>query len=111
MNLTLPYFSVSMPWIDVSSDNRSQNLADPQYSQLTNLGISLRQQGAVTVIRNDTWDSGRAIPKAVKTFLVRSLLLSNNSYLFKTSVSLVRPTKHQVIMYRSPFLDSFILPM
>lgn len=68
MNLTLPYFDVGLRWIDAASDNRSQHVGDPKYADLANLDFSIRDDGSVAVIRNDTWDAEKATPQAAKTF-------------------------------------------
>lgn len=38
-NLTLLYFDVGLRWIDAASDNRSQNVDDPNYGDLADLGF------------------------------------------------------------------------
>lgn len=68
INLTLPYFAVRLRWIDAASDNRSQYVGDPKYADVANLGNSIRIDGSVSVIRNDTWDAVEATPQAAKTF-------------------------------------------
>ena len=62
MNPTLPYFAVRLHWIDAASDNRSQHVGDPKYADVANLGNSIRIDGWVSVIRNDTWDGVEATP-------------------------------------------------
>lgn len=68
MNLTLPYFDVGLRWIDAASDDRSQHVGDPKYADVANLDFSIRNNGSVAVIRNNTWDAGKATPQAAKTF-------------------------------------------
>jgi len=68
MNLTLPYFDVSLRWIDAASDNRSQNVDDPKYGDLADQSFAIRDNGTVAVIRSDRWDAGNATPKAAAIF-------------------------------------------
>ncbi|MCJ1348587.1 hypothetical protein MMC31_006819 [Peltigera leucophlebia] len=68
MDLTLPYFDVRLRWIDAASDNQSHHVGDPKYADIANLGNSIRINGSVAVIRNDTWDAGEATPQAAETF-------------------------------------------
>ena len=74
INLTLPYFDVGLRWIDAASDNRSQHVGDPKYADLADLDFSIRVDGSVAVIRNDTWDAGKAPPQAAKTFFGTKLI-------------------------------------
>jgi len=68
MNLTLPYFDVSLRWIDAASDNRSQNVDDPKCGDLADQYFSIRVNGTIAVIRSDPWDAGNATPKAAAIF-------------------------------------------
>ena len=80
MNLTLPYFDVSLRWIDAASDNRSQHVGDPKYADVANLDFSIRLNGSISVIRNDTWDAGRATPQAAsKVFGTRLISVKVNT--------------------------------
>jgi len=57
MNLTLPYFDVSLRWIDAASDNQSQNVDDPKYGDLADQSFAIRDNGTVN-----------ATPKAAAIF-------------------------------------------
>lgn len=74
MSLTFPYIDVSLRWIDAASDNRSQHVGDPKYADLANLDFSIRLNGSISVIRNDTWDAERATPQAASKVLGTRLI-------------------------------------
>lgn len=67
MNLTLPYFDVSLRWVDAASDNRSQNHDDSKHADVASFDFPLRQNDSIRLIRNDTWDAEKAISKAAET--------------------------------------------
>ena len=68
MNLTLPYFDVSLNWIKATSNNQSQHVDDPQYGDLADTNFSIRDNGTVGVIRSSPWNSANATPVAASVF-------------------------------------------
>ncbi|KAL8671272.1 MAG: hypothetical protein Q9168_004226 [Polycauliona sp. 1 TL-2023] len=68
IDLTMPYFAVTLRWVDASSDDRSKRAGDPQYQDVnTDKGFPIRNEGAIGLIRDEPWDSQAAMPKETST--------------------------------------------
>ncbi|KAL9045261.1 MAG: hypothetical protein Q9214_001671 [Letrouitia sp. 1 TL-2023] len=74
MNLTLPYFDVDLRWIDAASDNRSHHISESTYAVISTLDFQVRDNGVVSVIRDDPWNPERAVPQAAQIFSGRKLV-------------------------------------
>ncbi|KAI4164068.1 MAG: hypothetical protein LQ342_002304 [Letrouitia transgressa] len=68
MNLTLPYFDVDLRWVDAASDSRSQHISESTNAVVSSLDFQVRENGIVSVIRDDTWTPEKAVPQAAQVF-------------------------------------------
>lgn len=68
MNLTLPYIYVDLQWVDAASDNRSQHIDESTYAVIPSLDFQVRENGVVSVIRDDIWTPEKAVPQAAQVF-------------------------------------------
>ena len=73
-NLTLPYFDVSLRWIDAASNNKSRNAGLPRYSDLTENSFEQRSDGSVAVIRNNPWKAAIAKLPAAEVYRETKLI-------------------------------------
>ncbi|TAQ86304.1 hypothetical protein B7494_g5370 [Chlorociboria aeruginascens] len=64
--MAMPYFSINLNWIDVSSDNISQNAGSTEYQDVD---FQIRTVGALGVVKSTSWDGDSALPSASSTFI------------------------------------------
>ncbi|KAI4266437.1 MAG: hypothetical protein L6R38_008742 [Xanthoria sp. 2 TBL-2021] len=68
IDMTVPYFTVNLRWVDASSDGRSRSAGDSGAQDVNENTYGIRSEGAVGIIRDQKWDAQAAIPDAAKIF-------------------------------------------
>ncbi|KAL8832320.1 MAG: hypothetical protein Q9170_004932 [Blastenia crenularia] len=73
IDMTVPYFTVNLRWVDASSNWRSRSAGDSGAQDVNENTFNIRSKGAVGIIRDQKWDAQAAIPDAAKIFRGRSV--------------------------------------
>lgn len=68
VDITVPYFDVDLHWIDGADDIRFQHVGDSHYSDIVSFDVNTRIDGLVRILRNETWDPDKAMPRAAEVF-------------------------------------------
>jgi hypothetical protein len=67
IGIVMPYFAVDLRWIDATSDNRSQHAGNTTYQDVDK-DFSIRQTGAIALVREQPWDPYLATPSLATTY-------------------------------------------
>ncbi|KAI4246379.1 MAG: hypothetical protein L6R40_002047 [Gallowayella cf. fulva] len=73
IDMSVPYFAVDLRWVDASSDDRSQYVADSSHQDV-NIGFGIRIAGAVNIIRDEPWEPQAAEPSKPDIFIGKKFI-------------------------------------
>lgn len=62
VDITIPYFSVELQWVDAANEIRFQHVGDPDYAGIIHPGVNYRGDGLVSILRNEIWSKNDTKP-------------------------------------------------
>lgn len=73
MDATMPYFDVSLRWVDASAHDHSKHAGHPNYQDVNN-DYAIRVDGATAIVRPEPWDMNAAMSAQAASFTETKLV-------------------------------------